>query len=83
MPVNLEDEVNRSEAIGIRVNPKVKAAAISAAGDDNRSLASLVETLLISHLTSNGYLGDDRPRRRAGESNGSGVDGMSGETLAG
>ena len=73
--------MNRSEAIGIRVNPKVKAAAMSAATDQNRSSASLVETLLISRLISNGYLADDRPGRRAGETNGSGVDGMSGETL--
>jgi hypothetical protein len=40
----------------IRMRPSVKAAAEQAAADANRSLSSLIETLLIEHLRSNGYL---------------------------
>ena len=40
----------------IRMRPTVKAAGEKAAQDENRSLASLMETLLIAHLVAKGYL---------------------------
>lgn len=46
----------RTASIGIRVEPEVKAAAEKAAGDDHRTVASLVEKLLIEHLKAKGYL---------------------------
>jgi len=46
----------RSAPIGIRVTPKVKAAAGKAAAADHRSVASLIEKVLIEHLKAKGYL---------------------------
>ena len=40
----------------IRMQPTVKAAGEKAAADQNRSLSSLMETLLIDHLKAAGYL---------------------------
>ena len=40
----------------VRMRPSIKAAAEQAAADANRSLSSLIETLLIEHLRANGYL---------------------------
>jgi len=48
----------------IRMRPSVKKAGEKAAADDNRSLASLMETLLIAHLTERGYLPKPRARGR-------------------
>ena len=42
--------------IGIRVESYVKAAAERAAAEDYRSVASLIEKLLVEHLRKNGYL---------------------------
>ena len=38
------------------MRPDVKGAGEYAAEDDNRSLASLMEVLLIEHLRAKGYL---------------------------
>ncbi len=46
----------RSATIAVRVEPRVKAAAQRAAADDHRSVASLLEKLLIEYLTKNNYL---------------------------
>lgn len=46
----------RSASIGIRVEPEVKAAAEKAAAADHRTLAGLIEKLLIEHLQAGGYL---------------------------
>lgn len=46
----------RSATIAVRVVPEVKAAAKKAAADDNRSVASLVEKILIEYLRKHGYL---------------------------
>jgi hypothetical protein len=46
----------RSSPIGIRVTPSVKEAAEKAAAADHRSLASLIELLLIEHLKAKGFL---------------------------
>ena len=50
-----EKETKRAP-LAIRMQPTVKAAGERAAKDQNRSLASLMETLLIEHLRANGYL---------------------------
>lgn len=46
----------RTAAIGIRVEPPVKEAAEKAATEDRRTLASLVEKVLIEWLEANGHL---------------------------
>jgi hypothetical protein len=40
----------------VRMRPSVKTAAEQAAADENRSLSSLIETLLIEYLRAKGYL---------------------------
>ena len=61
---SVEMAVNkRSETIGVGVAGDVKSAAAAAAAADNRSIASFVETLLIDHLISQGYLDADRNGR--------------------
>lgn len=50
----MEEEL-RSTPFQIRMRPSVKLAGEKAAKDDNRSLSSLMETLLIDHLTAKGY----------------------------
>jgi hypothetical protein len=50
----------KSEPFMIRMRPTVKKAGEKAAADDNRSLASLMEHLLVQHLQENGYL----PKKR-------------------
>lgn len=61
VPLTVEFQINgfamkKSAAIGIRVHPRVKRAAENAAIQDFRSLASLLEKLLVEHLTESGYL---------------------------
>jgi hypothetical protein len=46
----------KSAPFMIRMRPSVKKAGEKAAVDDNRSLASLMEHLLIVHLQEHGYL---------------------------
>ena len=48
--------MKRTAVIGLRVDPQVKLAAESAALDDHRSVASLLEKLLVKHLMESGYL---------------------------
>jgi hypothetical protein len=47
---------SRSVPFQLRMQPSVKRAGELAARDDNRSLSSLLETLLIAHLRTKGYL---------------------------
>ena len=54
----------RTANIGIRVEPDLKEAADRAAADDHRSVASLVEKLLIEYLEREGYL--KRPATQRG-----------------
>jgi hypothetical protein len=51
----MQDE-KKTAVFQVRMRPSVKVAAEKAAAADNRSLASLVETLLIEHLKAKGYL---------------------------
>ena len=46
----------RTAAIGIRVEPEVKEAAEKVAAADRRSLASLMEKVLIEWLEAHGHL---------------------------
>jgi hypothetical protein len=46
----------KTATLNLRIAPELKAAAEKAAADDNRSLTSLFETLLLSHLREHGYL---------------------------
>jgi hypothetical protein len=51
----MDDEL-RSAPFQIRMRPSVKAAGEKAAKASNRSLSSLLETLLMEHLRRTGYL---------------------------
>lgn len=42
--------------VNLRIQPSLKAAAEKAASDDQRSLTSLVEKLLVEYLRKKGYL---------------------------
>jgi hypothetical protein len=53
--------MTRSASIGIRVEPEVKAAAEKAAAADRRTVASLIEKLLVEYLEEQGYL--KKPKR--------------------
>lgn len=46
--------------LNLRLKPELKELAIKAASDDQRSLTSLIEKLLVDHLKDNGYLPKDR-----------------------
>ena len=41
--------VNKSAALNLRINPYLKEALRSAAKRDHRSIANLIETLIIKH----------------------------------
>jgi hypothetical protein len=55
--------VPKDAMIGIRVESYVKAAAERAAAEDCRSVASLIEKLLVEHLRRTGYLMSNRTGR--------------------
>jgi len=46
----------RTAQLAMRIPPQLKALAEKAAVDDQRSLTSLVEKLLVEHLKAKGYL---------------------------
>jgi hypothetical protein len=50
------DDEPRSMPFQMRMRPSVKAAGEKAAQASNRSLSSLIETLLIDHLKATGFL---------------------------
>ncbi len=60
--------MKRSAAIGLRVDPQIKRAAEVAALEDYRSVASLLEMLLVRHLTKSGYLNGKASVRMADDS---------------
>jgi hypothetical protein len=58
----MADCMVRTANIGIRVEPAIKDAAEKAAAADHRSVASLIEKLLVEHLRATGYLPrEDKP----------------------
>ncbi|TWB62942.1 ribbon-helix-helix domain-containing protein [Bradyrhizobium sacchari] len=52
----------KTAAISVRVPDDVKAAVEKAAEADSRSVASLVEKILVDYLKKNGYLKGPKPR---------------------
>jgi len=46
----------KTAAISVRVAPEIKAAAEKAAVEDRRTLASLVEKVLVDYLRDKGHL---------------------------
>jgi hypothetical protein len=46
----------KSATLNLRIEPALKAAAEKAAADDQRSLTSLIEKLLVEYLRGRGYL---------------------------
>ena len=46
----------RSASIGIRVEPEIKAAIEKAAEDDRRTVAALIEKVMVEWLQTKGYL---------------------------
>lgn len=53
--ITMKDET-KSENFMVRMRPTVKKAGEKAAAAENRSLASLMETLLIEYLREKGFL---------------------------
>lgn len=56
----------KSEAVSVRVEPHIKAALQSAAGREMRSLANMIEVMVVAYCRANGVP----------------MDGVSKETLA-
>lgn len=48
--------MTKTAAISIRVDPEIKAAVKKAADADRRTVASMVEKVLVEYLANNGYL---------------------------
>lgn len=46
----------KTAPLGLRISPEVKEALEKAAHDDDRSVASYAERVLIAHLRDKGYL---------------------------
>jgi hypothetical protein len=46
----------KTAQVNLRLQPSLKEAAEKAAADDQRSLTSLIEKLLVAHLKKAGYL---------------------------
>jgi hypothetical protein len=46
----------RSSPLGLRIRPSLKKALEKAATDDSRSVASLVEKIVVEWLREHGYL---------------------------
>jgi hypothetical protein len=53
----------KCKQFAIRMRPTIHEAGLRAAADHNRSLASLMETLLIDHL-AHGYLPSSGKKRK-------------------
>jgi len=51
-----EKHETRSAPLGLRLFPKVKAALEAAAAEDARSVASLVEKIIVEWLKAKGFL---------------------------
>lgn len=56
MYIFMENDELRSKPFQLRMRPSVKVAGEKAAKAENRSLSSLIETLLIQYLEAKGYL---------------------------
>jgi hypothetical protein len=47
----------KTHQLNLRITPELKAMADQAAADDQRTLTSLIEKLLMDHLKECGYVG--------------------------
>ena len=45
----------KSEAVSVRVEPEIKAALLKAADREMRSLANMVEVMVIAYCRNHGY----------------------------
>jgi hypothetical protein len=54
----------KTVAYTMKMDPQVKAAAEQAAAADRRSLAALIEVLLIGHCEDRGFLKPEGSRRK-------------------
>lgn len=52
----------KTQTLNLRMEPSLKEAAELAARDDQRSLTSLIEKLLVDHLRAQGYLPQKKPQ---------------------
>ena len=52
--------MTRTAAIGIRVEPEIKAAVEKAAAADRRTVASFIEKILVEYLEEHGHLKKSR-----------------------
>jgi hypothetical protein len=68
----------KTATLNLRMDPELKAAAEKAAAADHRSLTSLFEILLISHLQKRGFL----PRTTSPGPSGGSTPGSAGKTAA-
>ena len=59
----MAEQRRKTATLNIRINPDLKALAEKAATDDQRSITSLVEKLLTSHLRACGYLATEPDER--------------------
>jgi hypothetical protein len=48
--------MRRTNSLGVRVQPDVKAGLVKAAADDGRTMSGLCERILSAWLTEHGYL---------------------------
>lgn len=52
----MPEQRRKTATLNLRIDPGLKAAAEKFAGDDQRSVTSLIEKLLTEHLKAKGYL---------------------------
>lgn len=58
--------VTKTEVVSVRVPPDVKAALVAAAEHERRSLASMVEFMVLSYCKTNGIAVVPAPAAEAG-----------------
>ncbi len=58
--------VTKTEVVSVRVPPDVKAALVAAAEHERRSLASMVEFMVLSYCKTNGIAVTLAPVAKAG-----------------
>jgi hypothetical protein len=57
--------VTKTEVVSVRVPPDVKAALAAAAERERRSLASMVEFMVIDYCRSHGIIAEPQKTRKA------------------
>lgn len=59
--------VTKTEVVSVRVPPDVKAALVAAAEHERRSLASMVEFMVLSYCKTNGIAVTPAPVAKTGK----------------